>query len=321
MPSPINTENRATSLGNSPTPRDQLGIAPTELQHTLKLAGLLQTSLEIETVLEYFIEATHDRLAFDAVQFGYKPLSISLQFGARKRHTCSYRLKLAGEFLGELIFSRRHRFTDEEMELLEGLLCQLIYPLRNAVWYQTALLSAQLDPLTSINNRASMDTNLQREVNLAHRNRTPLSLFIADIDHFKNINDHYGHSIGDVVLREFAQLVAENLRGCDILFRYGGEEFVVLLTGTNLEDAVLVAERVRSAVESHMFNADELQLPISASFGTATLNSSDTPQSLFNKADSALYNAKESGRNQVLPYQEDFSNKQQQAEDKIRASE
>lgn len=299
------TENSESNLGNTQAANTQLGIAPADLQQTLKLAGLLQTSLETETVLHYFIETAGEHVDFDAVSFEYNPLEISLLFGVKKRHTCSYRLKLAGEFLGELIFSRRHRFSEQEMETLEGLLGQLIYPLRNAVWYQKAIRSAQMDPLTGINNRAALDNVLLREVDLANRNNTLLSMIIADIDHFKNVNDQYGHSVGDTVLKEFSKILTHNLRGSDVLFRYGGEEFVIILTGTSNEDAVLVANRIRQAVENNPFCVDNLNLPITSSFGTATLISGDSSSSFFEKADAALYKAKELGRNQVIPYQED----------------
>ncbi len=193
------------------------------------------------------------------------------------------------------------------METLEGLLGQLIYPLRNAVWYQRAILSAQIDPLTGINNRTSLDSTLKREVELAHRNSTPLSLIVADIDHFKAVNDQYGHSVGDCVLKEFSQLISDKLRSTDIIFRFGGEEFVILLTGTNSEDAYLVADRIRQSVEEHVFKSDDLELPITASFGTASLNFTDNTDSLFNKADAAMYASKESGRNKVTPYHKEIS--------------
>lgn len=285
---------------------EQLGIAPAELQHTLKLAGLLQTSLEIETILQFFIDALQEKVEFDGVQFEYPELALEYRFGQKKRHTCSYRLKLAGEFLGELEFSRRHRFAQQEMEQIENQLRQLIYPLRNAIWYQQAVKSAQFDPLTGIKNRASLDQTLAREVDLAHRNKTPLSLIIADIDHFKRINDKYGHSTGDEILKGFAKCIDDNLRASDIVFRYGGEEFVVLLTGTDGRSARAVANRIRKAIEEFCFacNASNCnKLRLTASLGTASLTASDSVESLFEKADKALYHAKKGGRNQVISFQ------------------
>ncbi len=290
------------------TSAEQLGIAPAELQHTLKLAGLLQTSLEIETILGFFIDALQEKVEFDGVHFEYFPLQLEAKFGQKKRHTCSYRLKLAGEFLGELEFSRRHRFAQQEMEQLENLLRQLIYPLRNAIWYQQAVTAAQFDPLTGIKNRASLDQTMLREVELAHRNKTPLSLIIADIDHFKKINDNFGHSAGDEILKAFAKCIDDNLRASDIVFRYGGEEFVVLLTGTDGRSARAVANRIRKSIESCRFQCNSnsggnTEAPLTASLGSASLTASDTVEKLFDKADKALYHAKEAGRNQVVSFQ------------------
>lgn len=306
MATHINTDNQDASLASSAdlaADLGHLGVAPDELQQTLKLAGLLQTSLELETVLNYFLEAAAERFRFDGAAFTYPPLEAELQFGSRRAHTCAYRLKLAGEYLGELVFSRRDRFAESELQTIENLLSQLIYPLRNAIWYQRALRSAQIDPLTGINNRTAMDNMLAREVDLAHRNQTPLSLIVADIDFFKAINDQYGHATGDEVLRQFSQTISENLRSSDIVFRYGGEEFVILLTGTNREDAALVAERIRGAVEQVTFDCERGRLKLTASFGAASLTPGDSPEDLFRKADAALYQAKEAGRNCVASHQ------------------
>ena len=306
MASHINTDNQDASLSSSANlsaDLGHLGIAPDELQQTLKLAGLLQTSLELETVLRFFLDAAAERVDFDGARFEYAPLEVELDFGSRRAHTCAYRLKLAGEYLGELVFSRRTRFEESELQTIENLLSQLIYPLRNAIWYQRALRSAQIDPLTGINNRTAMNNMLTREVDLAHRNHTPLSLIVADIDHFKHINDQFGHAVGDEVLRQFCQTISDNLRGSDIIFRYGGEEFVILLTGTNREDAALVAERIRGAIEQATFDCEEVRLKLTASFGSASLAQGETPEDLFRKADSALYRAKEAGRNCVVSHQ------------------
>jgi len=230
---------------NPTATREQLGIAPAELQQTLKLAGLLQTSLEIDSVLNYFLQAAQQIVSFDAAHFSFDEQKLNLKFGKTQRHRCSYRLRLAGEFLGELIFTRRRRFAEEEMQHLENLMGQLIYPLRNAVWYQRALQSAKIDALTGAHNRAALDETLEREVELAHRHKSALAVLIFDLDHFKQVNDNYGHITGDDVLREIVKCSNQALRGTDMLFRFGGEEFVVLLPGVNATGAALAAERLR----------------------------------------------------------------------------
>ena len=284
----------------NPTPaRDQLGIAPAELQQTLKLSGLLQTSLEIESVLNYFLQAAQQLVKFDAAHYSFEERKLNLKYGKTQRHRCSYRLRLAGEFLGELVFTRRRRFAEQEMEQLENLMSQLIFPLRNAVWYQRALQAAKVDTLTGTNNRAAMDEMLEREVELAHRHKSAMSLLIFDLDHFKQINDNYGHTSGDDVLRECVECANQALRATDMLFRYGGEEFVVILPGVNVAGAKLAAERLRTIIEKHVFNNRQGTIPVTISIGTASLTLQDTASNLIERADNALYSAKNAGRNRV----------------------
>lgn len=282
------------------TGNDQLGIAPAELQKSLKLAGLLQTSMEIDKVLEFFLQSAQQFVSFDAANFVYEGLDLEIKFGKAQRHACSYRLRLAGESLGEISFTRRRRFAEQEMEYLENLIVQLIYPLRNAIWYQKALRAAKVDPLTGAYNRTAMDETLLREVELAHRHKSALALLVIDIDYFKKINDLYGHSSGDEVLREAVTCINQTLRRTDMLFRFGGEEFVLMLPGVNAEGARLVAERIRSVIEKHHFvSHDHRQIPITVSLGVSEFMLGDSAKSLFERADLALYQAKRNGRNRV----------------------
>jgi len=284
---------------NPTTAREQLGIAPAELQQTLKLAGLLQTSLEIESVLNYFLQAAQQLVKFDAAHFSFEERNLNLKYGKTQRHRCSYRLRLAGEFLGELVFTRRRRFSEQEMEHLENLMGQLIFPLRNAVWYQRALQAAKVDTLTGANNRAAMDEMLEREVDLSHRHQSAMSLLILDLDHFKQINDNYGHTTGDEVLRECVECTNQALRSSDMLFRFGGEEFVIILPGVNVTGAAMAAERLRGVIEKHVFNSRQGSVPVTISIGTASLTLQDTAKTMIERADKALYSAKNAGRNRV----------------------
>ncbi|MCW8987163.1 MAG: GGDEF domain-containing protein [Gammaproteobacteria bacterium] len=289
---------------NPTAAREQLGIAPAELQQTLKLAGLLQTSLEIDSVLNYFLQAAQQVVKFDAAHYSFEERNLELKYGKIQRHRCSYRLRLAGEFLGELIFTRRRRFAEQEMEHLENLMGQLIYPLRNAVWYQRALQAAKIDPLTGAHNRASMNETIGREVELAHRHKSALSVIMFDLDHFKQINDNYGHIAGDDVLRECVTCCNQALRGTDMLFRFGGEEFVVILPGVNADGATLAAERLRSVIEKHAFQSGHSTVPVTMSVGTASLTMRETAETMLERADKALYSAKNSGRNCVVSSEE-----------------
>lgn len=153
------------------------------------------------------------------------------------------------------------------------------------------------DALTGVGNRRHLDDALRSEVLRASRYHQPLSLLILDVDHFKRVNDGFGHEAGDRVLRSIGALLLASLRETDIATRMGGEEFVVLLVATGLDDAVMVAERLRLALSAHDVG---LPSPVTASFGVALLQGGEDGPALLARADQALYSAKQQGRNRVV---------------------
>jgi diguanylate cyclase len=159
------------------------------------------------------------------------------------------------------------------------------------------------DPLTSLANRKYFDDALQRAVSEAAAKREPLSLLMADIDHFKLFNDSFGHLTGDQVLRLVAMSMKHNVKGQDIAARYGGEEFAVVLPNTVLRSALSVADQVRRAVmtkELMKRSTGENLGRVTISVGVASLRPDDTAQSLIERADACLYMAKRNGRNRVV---------------------
>ncbi len=160
---------------------------------------------------------------------------------------------------------------------------------------------AQTDPLTRLCNRRSLTEMLENELNRCQRNATPCSLIMADIDHFKQVNDQYGHQAGDDVLVTVADLLREQLRPYDLAARYGGEEFCLVLPETSLTQAEEVAERIRKRVENYTFKGATADLHLTISLGVATLSgeSEQSENKLIRLADEALYLAKNNGRNRV----------------------
>ena len=156
------------------------------------------------------------------------------------------------------------------------------------------------DELTKLNNRRYFNDKLDEYSHLAVRFGHKLSCIMADIDHFKKVNDTYGHQIGDLVLASFADLLKQVVRRTDILARYGGEEFVILLPNTSSKNAADLAERIRMQLESKELRYQGVRLRITASFGVAVGEKSpELGESLVKSSDDKLYEAKESGRNRV----------------------
>jgi len=168
---------------------------------------------------------------------------------------------------------------------------------------------ARTDQLTGILNRLSMEEILQHELASALRNSHALSVAVFDLDHFKTVNDRYGHPVGDKVLQAVVDIVLQNIRRCDYFFRYGGEEFLLLFPHTDTEVAAKVLERCRKAIAAQSLRIDSFKIPITASFGLAGYpeDGAET-EALIHKADEALYAAKHSGRNRILDYASTLQN-------------
>jgi two-component system, cell cycle response regulator len=171
--------------------------------------------------------------------------------------------------------------------------------LRNRL--EESLEAAMIDPLTGLHNRRYMESHLSTLVEDAVRNSGQLSVLLADIDHFKQVNDTYGHAAGDTVLKEFSNRFRRNTRGIDLACRYGGEEFLVIMPDTNMTRAYQVGERLRVAIAADAFPIRTgVGIHLTASVGIATLECpEDTPETVFRRADNALFSAKRRGRNRV----------------------
>ncbi|MCL5796454.1 MAG: GGDEF domain-containing protein, partial [Gammaproteobacteria bacterium] len=162
---------------------------------------------------------------------------------------------------------------------------------------------AAMDPLTDIYNRRFGLNRLREEFQRAQRSQLPLAVVMIDLDHFKHINDTYGHLMGDRVLIEVSKVVRDALRDEDILVRYGGEEMLMVLPGADLQTGISIADRVRRLIEDVQLNDDKgKRLPITASMGVSAIPRAFTENELqlIKAADDALYQAKAAGRNRVL---------------------
>lgn len=280
------------------TDRDSIQQQASKIR-ALQLSEKLFKTLDVKVLIDLFFAEIQTDIPHDSIGYSNTKLGISLSLGKVSRHRMEYNIVLAGQALGDIVVTRARLFTSREVTLMENLMCSLVYPLRNASMYQLAMMSAFQDPLTGINNRTSLEKSLPREVNLAQRHGTPLTLLVVDVDHFKHINDTHGHQVGDAVLRDLTNVFSESVRTTDLVFRYGGDEFVIALNNTDIAGARDVAERIRSGVEKCQFNVGNVRLVLSTSIGMTELNGRDTLESAFRRADEALLLAKREGRNQV----------------------
>lgn len=263
------------------------------------LSNQLQSTLDLERILGLFFQTSQRMVTYDALTYSHGPQKIAIELGSEKKHSVNYNLNFQGDYLGNIVFSRKKKFSEQELGDFEAIISSLIFPLRNGLLYAAALQSALQDPLTGVGNRNSMQKTLQRDIHSARRNQQPLTVLMIDIDHFKRVNDSYGHSAGDSVLIQVAQHIEQQLRAADALFRYGGEEFLAVLPNTNQQDATLVAQRILNSLAQLKVQAGEHQIKVTASIGSAELTAEDTLDTLQQRSDHALYSAKNQGRNQV----------------------
>lgn len=265
----------------------------------LELGNLLQTTLEVDKLVRLFADHSQSVVRHDSLSFECEEQTIRFNIGTPQRFSCTYDVVLLEDYLGTATFTRSERFSEDEMGELEYMLVGLIHPLRNAYLYREALRVASHDPLTGVNNRTNLDKVLDREIELARRHKSPLSVIMLDVDRFKSVNDSYGHVVGDYTLKALSDCVVTCARDSDIVFRYGGEEFIIVLSNTGLGGAVFLAERIREAVESLIINFDDIELRVTSSLGVASVAAEDSRVHLLEKVDKALYESKTNGRNCV----------------------
>lgn len=272
-------------------------VAPERL---LRLLRTLQSSLDLEELISAFAAEVREVVPVAGVRYNLPQGAGTLDDGVMARHSCVYRLTVGSEPMGEVSFTRDQPFSAREIAILELLGSYLLYPLRNALLYARALRVALEDPLTGAFNRVALAGSLERDISLARRHGSPFSVIMLDLDHFKTINDRYGHLTGDCMLKIVVEQIRHCVRDSDPVFRYGGEEFTVLLSNTDAAGAARLAERIRATTAQLETLCEGHLVRVTLSAGVAELNPDDGPERLLLRADRALYQAKQEGRNRVV---------------------
>ncbi|MCF7802917.1 MAG: diguanylate cyclase [Candidatus Marinimicrobia bacterium] len=219
------------------------------------------------------------------------------------------------ELLGLLFISScgKNSYTTEEIRLFatfSARVALVLHVINNLEVFQQVKELAIKDSLTGLYNRRFFEEQIQKEIERSQRYENPLSFLILDIDHFKSVNDTYGHLNGDEIIKNLAWIIRDSSRNIDIPIRYGGEEFAMILPETNIEGAQIFAERLRKRIEEHAFeltgdaakNTPEIQITVSIGISHLAKEEHVNTQDLVEQGDKALYYAKESGRNRVIDY-------------------
>lgn len=220
----------------------------------------------------------------------------------------SYPLISESDNIGMLVAkSTEAEITQIDKEYFVQLAQQIATTITRANVYSEILKHATLDALTGFYNRSQLEERIRQEVANAKRQHAPLCGIMTDIDYFKKVNDTYGHAAGDLVLKTIAKVIRSQLREYDIAGRYGGEEFSLLLPFTNINEAQMVAERLRKTIENTVIDISKVnnendvrEIKITLSLGVYQIKEADGDSDLLKKADKALYKAKNTGRNKVV---------------------
>jgi diguanylate cyclase (GGDEF)-like protein len=252
-------------------------------------------SLDSDKVFNYFCEEMGKYIEFTDCKFVKKEADLSSYI-----NYTIVPLMIDKNTIGYLIVGGIKEQDKGRFNILSQ---QFALGIKRAILYQKVQELAITDSLTQISSRRYYLERFHEEIERSKKFSYNFSCFMIDIDHFKSYNDRYGHLVGDVILKEVAKLIKENIRQIDLLGRYGGEEFSIILTETDREQTLLVAERIRQTMESKYIKAYDEDLRVTVSIGISFFpeNGKDI-ESLIDKADLALYLAKQQGRNRVCVF-------------------
>ncbi|VAW54152.1 hypothetical protein MNBD_GAMMA05-1526 [hydrothermal vent metagenome] len=259
----------------------------------------LHEFLDFYQLFDTFINELRATIACDSIEYEDESTQTTLVNGNTGKHLCEYALKYDGLSLGDIKITRDTKFSSNELDLIDVMLAGLILPLRNALRYQQAIRLAQRDELTGLRNGSYYHDTINLEIERARRYKIPFSLLMFDLDDFEKINETYGREAGDMVLLDVARRIEGRARGSDVVYRNGGDEFLVFLPNTEKDEAMIVAQRIKDAVLNKACAYDNNDIFFTLSAGVVTVTHGDTAGKLIERADKAIFHAKILGKDRI----------------------
>ncbi len=267
----------------------------------LELSNHLQIELDIQSIIGRFSKIVQDTIEHTGVQLSTTDSNVVAISGQHGKYQQQVELILHGEAFAVVTLMSRQSLPLWAAASFRYLASYLVHPVKNALLIQSLHQQTLTDPLTGSLNRNALKRDLEHEVARARRYHAPLTVVMLDIDHFKRVNDSYGHSSGDQVLIKVAEQIRGQIRQTDSLYRFGGEEFTLLLRDTTLENATRKVESIlrNCSRQRHSEIDSRLQVTLSAGLTTWSGEAQDDASSILERADEGLYCSKEYGRNQA----------------------
>ncbi len=262
-----------------------------DLQH---LVVKLQTTLDVHELIGIYAGLAQRQIDFVGLTIHSIDGSFEASYGKAEGNSQVFDIKAADKVVARLAYFFGSRISPTYQSYIKQLHQALAYPLRNALMYSHVKRLATKDALTGLGNRSYFDDYLLQRLAMNERKQQGFSLMMLDLDNFKQVNDKHGHAMGDDILREFADILGRSVRGTDCVFRFGGDEFAIIVDDNNFMANQVVANRIRHAVLASKLLSD---YHVTCSIGFTQANHIDTSNDLFDRADHALYEAKKAGRN------------------------
>lgn len=257
------------------------------------LVAQLQKTLELSKLINIFSLEASKLMSLAGLQFHSSDGVVEMTGSKQLGQTVSFDLEIESERLGQLVYFTKKPISIFLKEKLQKLHSVLVYPLRNALMFYRVKKLATKDILTGLSNRSHFNDYLNKKLDRCRRHHRCFGLMLLDLDNFKQVNDTQGHLFGDQVLVQFSKLLMQSIRGIDTVFRFGGDEFAILVDDNQETACLIIAERMQKLVyEDALLSKHQ----VTTSIGFTLAKVSDDQVSIFERADKALYQAKNNGR-------------------------